>query len=671
MRDMGAVAGPVPQVASYLRGVTRGWRTLGSIAGVAGGVWGERRVGRAVLRLKRCIDSTTPTLLPGPIWSECKLGEPMLSWFVLPGPGGAGDPMEQAVQGLLASVDSLGTSPELPDLMARMVAARADLARNATPVCPPELMQPHSKPRVLLIDQQCGWGATRAAFARMVAAAQSEHPGAEIWIWPAARGAAGGLSGAGDLPTGTRRIAAGFSFFATLSHIDHTYTVSAPEGMQALLAGIPVRVFGRPYYAGWGLTTDDLPMPDRHHRPTLAALFDAVYLRLARYLDPETHGVGTLERSLDSIELQRTVRARYADCERVAGVRFQLWKRFFATPFLMAGGSKLRWARVSEKIEHGERVALWGGKSTEGIPASAPMLRMEDGFFHSDGLGSDMNAPCSQVLDREGLYFDARTPNELTHTLNSAQFDDAELARAAALRELIARLGVTKYNLGRRAPGWNAPAGKTVILVAGQVADDASIRFGTGALGTAEALLEAVRKRNPDGFIVYKPHPDVLSGNRQGLVHAHELADIVDAESDVVSLVDCADEVHVLSSLVGFDALLRGKRVFTYGLPFYAGWGLTQDALEQPWRQRKLTLDMLVAGALLRYPIYWDWRTRLFTTPEAVVRKLGSTAARPLGRIADDWKRPLRKAWRWSRNAAWYGYWAWAQRRQARLRGVL
>ncbi|WP_204274442.1 hypothetical protein, partial [Stenotrophomonas maltophilia] len=85
-------------------------------------------------------------------------------------------------------------------------------------------------------------------------------------------------------------------------------------------------------------------------------------------------------------------------------------------------------------------------------------------------LGSDMNAPCSQVLDREGLYFDARTTNELTHTLNSAQFDDAELVRAAALRELIARLGVTKYNLGRRAPGWNAPAGKTVILVAGQVA---------------------------------------------------------------------------------------------------------------------------------------------------------------------------------------------------------
>lgn len=671
MRNVGAATQLASPAPSTLPGVTRGWRTLASISGAAGGVWSERWAGRAVLRFKRLVDATTPALLPGPIWSACKLGEPMLSWFVLPGPGGAGDPLERALQALLAGADELGRAPELPDVMARVVAARADFARNAVPECPPELMQPRGKPRVLLIDQPCGADATRAVFAHMVAAVQSEHPEAEIWIWPIASGAAGGISALGELPVGASSVAAGFSFFAALSYVDHVYTASAPEGMHALLAGVPVRVFGRPYYAGWGLTTDELPMPDRRHRLTLAALFEAVYLRLARYLDPQTHGVGALERVLDSIELQRAVRARYADCQRVAGVRFQRWKRPFATPYLTAGGGQLRWTHVPEQIESSERAVVWGGKSAQGIPAGAPMLRMEDGFFHSNGLGSDMNAPCSQVLDREGLYFDARSPNELTRILNTAQFDDAELARAAALRTLVSQLGVTKYNLGRRAPGWKAPAGKTVILVAGQVADDASIRFGTGALDTAEALLEAVRKRNPDSFIVYKPHPDVLSGNRQGLVHARELADIVDAEADVLSLLDCADEVHVLSSLAGFDALLRGKRVFTYGLPFYAGWGLTHDALALPWRQRTLTLDMLVAGALLRYPIYWDWNTRLFTTPEAVVRGLGLTAARPLERIAGEWRRPLRKAWRWSRNAVWYGMWAWAQRRQARLSGVM
>lgn len=658
MGEVGAVA----QATPHLRGVTRGWRTLVSIGG-ARGVWCERMVGRVALRLRRLIDSTTPALLPGPIWAACPMGVPMLSWFALPGPGSANDAMVQAMQALLASDKSLGTAPELPGLMARLVAARADVARDAIPLCPPELLRPCGKPRVLLIDQPRDASTSRAAFERMVWAARANHPEAEFWIWPATNGAEGFLSLVSGLPVIAGRIASGFSLFATLPYIDHIYTVSAREGMQALLAGVPVHVFGRAYYAGWGLTQDDSSVPDHGHRPTLAALFEAVYLRLARYLDLETRGVGTLENLLESIELQRAVRARYADCNRLAGARFQIWKRHFATPFLTAGGGSLRWVSAPQQIMPGERVALWGGKSAEGIPAAAPMLRMEDGFFHSDGLGSDMNAPCSQVLDRHGLYFDARSPNELTHILNNACFDAVELARASALRELACRLGVTKYNLGRRAPRWRAPAGRRVILVAGQVADDASIRYGTGAIGTAEALLELVRQRNPDAFLVYKPHPDVLSGNRSGLIHAQRLADVVDADADVLSLIDRADEVHVLSSLAGFDALLRGKRVYTYGLPFYAGWGLTEDELQQPWRERKLTLDMLVAGALLRYPLYWDWRMRMFTTPEAVVRLLGKTAGRPLRRIAWDPLRLPRKIWRWSCNAVRFGWWAWRNRR--------
>ncbi|WP_316153901.1 capsular biosynthesis protein [Cupriavidus sp. BIC8F] len=517
----------------------------------------------------------------------------------------------------------------------------------------------------MLIDQPRGNKTTRLAFMRMVAAARNDDPNAEFWIWPAESGAAGELARVRHLPRDASYVSPGFSLFAALSQIDRIYTVSAPEGMQALLAGVPVRVFGRPFYAGWGLTVDDLPMPERRARPTLAALFEVVYLRLAHYLDPETQDVGTLQRLLDCIELQRAVRGRFADCGQLAGLRFQIWKRPFATPFLGAGGGQLRWTDAPEQIMPGERVVVWGGKSAEDIPVGTPVLRMEDGFFHSDGLGSDMNAPQSQVLDRHGLYFDARRPSELTHILNQACFDEAELKRAAALRVLACRLGVTKYNLGRCVPRWRVPANRRVLLVAGQVADDASIRFGTGAISTAEALLATVRQRNPDAFIVYKPHPDVLSGNRNGLVHAQRLADVVDADADVLSLIDRADEVHVLSSLAGFDALLRGKRVFTYGLPFYAGWGLTTDELEQPWRERSLTLDMLVAGTLLRYPVYWDWRMQMFTTPEAVVNLLGKTASRPLVRIAKDPMRWPRKIWRWSRNAVKYGVWAWQRQRGA------
>ena len=81
-----------------------------------------------------------------------------------------------------------------------------------------------------------------------------------------------------------------------------------------------------------------------------------------------------------------------------------------------------------------------------------------------------------------------------------------------------------------------------------------------------------------------------------------------------------------MTSLTGFDALLRGKKVVTYGLPFYAGWGLTQDmvqgaaALER--RTRRLTLDELVAAVLLLYPLYWDWELKGYTTCEAVLHRI-------------------------------------------------
>ena len=299
-----------------------------------------------------------------------------------------------------------------------------------------------------------------------------------------------------------------------------------------------------------------------------------------------------------------------------------------------------------------------GRAQRRGNRADVARVRIEDGFFHSHGLGSDMIAPRSQVIDRRGLYFDASQPSDLSVLLNETEFTHAELQRAAALRATVVELGVTKYNLGRRRPAWAAPAGKRVVLVPGQVADDASIRLGTRAIGTADALLREVRRLRPDAFIVYKPHPDVLSGNRNGLIDARQLADVVDTAADLLSLVDVADEVHTLSSLAGFDALLRGKAVYTYGLPFYAGWGLTHDALAPvPWRHRTLSLDMLCAGVLLRYPLYWDWRTKLFTTPEAVVAQLAPKAARPLEQVRGNRMRPLRKAFRWSRNGIWHAVW--------------
>ena len=82
------------------------------------------------------------------------------------------------------------------------------------------------------------------------------------------------------------------------------------------------------------------------------------------------------------------------------------------------------------------------------------------------------------------------------------------------------------------------------------------------------------------------------------------------------------DELHTLTSLAGFEALLRGKTVVCYGQPFYSGWGLTSDMIPVARRTRQLTLNELVAGALMLYPTYISRTTGRFTTPERALDEL-------------------------------------------------
>lgn len=651
-----------------LKTLTPGLRSLSWLLGQSDYLWLDRLSGRMMARIARVAQIDTTAAWPAPIAPRATTRQPPLAWFSFAlGEHTARDWIRAFDTALSQSCDAEAFAPALERLRALHALDPIDRpARAASGLATGRA----DDVRVLLIDERASVRAgdmsrsqRRKAFRDMVEAAREAHPGATFWLARScAQGAGPWLSetARGVLPAELRSISEDedASLCASIDHAAHVYTVAAPEGMHALLAGVPIYVFGTPYYAGWGLSRDARSFAQRRARPTLTQFCAVLFGSFTHYLDPLTHARGTVDALLDAIEIQRSVTTQFAGIPRVAGVRFQWWKRHFATPFLAAGGARLRWTRNAAALADGECAALWGARSTNGLPHGTRVLRMEDGFLHSHGLGSDMSKPRSQVVDTRGLYFDASRPSDLSMLLNEASFDDAELARAAALREQIVRHGLTKYNLGCRRPAWRAPAGKTVVLVPGQVADDASIRLGTRAISTADALLREVRALRPDAWIVYKPHPDVLSGNRRGLVDAQGLADVVDTASDLISLIDAADEVHTLSSLSGFEALLRGKRVHTYGLPFYAGWGLTCDALAPvPWRARTLTLDMLTAGVLLRYPLYWDWRLRLFTTPERIVQELAPLAARPLlPPGADRWRLP-RKVTRWSHNVLRHALW--------------
>jgi capsular polysaccharide export protein len=326
------------------------------------------------------------------------------------------------------------------------------------------------------------------------------------------------------------------------------------------------------------------------------------------------------------------------------------WKRPFVRRYLRAPGRKVRFARSTSELEGDVDLSqltavVWASRKTPELSgwASAkgvPLWHMEDGFLRSAGLGSDLTAPGSLVLDADGIYYDPSRPSGLEKLLQSAAFSDEELARAARLRQLVVDSRISKYNLpGVERLQVTAQPGQRILLVPGQVADDASVQLGTQSVSDNLSLLRAVRAANPDGYIMYKPHPDVMSGNRRGSLHdlPEPPWDLLIGQVPLAACLDVAHEVHTMTSLVGFEALLRGRRVVTYGQPFYAGWGLTDDEAPLARRTRRLTLDELVAGTLLRYPRYVSWSARCFCSAEDKVREL-SAGARvrriPLPRLA-------------------------------------
>ena len=234
------------------------------------------------------------------------------------------------------------------------------------------------------------------------------------------------------------------------------------------------------------------------------------------------------------------------------------------------------------------------------------------------------------MIDRRGIYYDPRRPSDLELILMDTDFSPELQARALALVTRLRANNMTKYNTG--GGKFTRPGARRVVLVPGQVEDDRSFVLGGVDCAGNLDLVGRVRAHEPDAFIIYRPHPDVEAGNRVGAVADEELSgfvDSIDRTSAMPALLDGVDAVHVLTSLAGFEALLRGREVITHGQPFYCGWGLTSDLAPPPRRGRVLNVAELVAGTLILYPRYLDPITRLPCPPEVLVDRLAGLRSGP------------------------------------------
>lgn len=311
------------------------------------------------------------------------------------------------------------------------------------------------------------------------------------------------------------------------------------------------------------------------------------------------------------------------------------WKRARIAQFLWSDRSKpLPFAdETAAAITRDGKIAVWPSRMPAGLAEASGdrLVRIEDGFIRSIGLGAALHPPLSIVVDDAGIYYDPTRPSALEIILETTRFSPSLIERAGRLQERIVTGGISKYGATPMPAEQRVTNDRRTILVAGQVEDDASVRLGGAGVAGNFSLLARARAAEPDAYILFKPHPDVDAGHRKGRVPDAALlqhADAIVRNETMPSLLARVDGVHVLTSLTGFEALLRGLDVTTHGHPFYAGWGLTCDlAGPLPRRTRRLTLTELIAGTLILYPRYIDPVTELPCPPEIV-----------LDRFAEGWR---------------------------------
>lgn len=479
-------------------------------------------------------------------------------------------------------------------------------------------------PFVLVFDQPRASDGTSDApsdadMAELLVFAQTEILNAKVAILPCDGGYFSDLTDPRIL-----MLSGDTNLYRVLEQATAVYTHSAGFGVDAILAGHRPRVFGRPWYGGLGLTQDENPNPYLTRQLTRAQLVLAAVLEGLSW----TSDGAPIRLEEVLARLQARDRAHLEDSPGYVASNILPWKRRFLRQYI--GGQHLDITDDPEKIAEakaaGFRHVIWGHSESGDV-------RIEDGFLRSRGLGAALVRPMSLVFDDLGMYFDPKRASRLEQIISDrATLSLHEEDRISRLLSQIKELHLSKYNVGKTTPDLPSDLSDAPrILVAGQVEDDASLRHGAGDITTNRALLLAARAAHPEACLIYKPHPDVEAGLRKGRVEdAETIADSVARNADPLDLIDACDRVWTMTSLIGFEALIRDTPVTCVGTPFYAGWGLTTDLGPVPARRAaRPTLAGLAHATLIDYPRYFDPRTGAPLSPEEAVALL---AQAPQGR---------------------------------------
>jgi capsular polysaccharide export protein len=249
-----------------------------------------------------------------------------------------------------------------------------------------------------------------------------------------------------------------------------------------------------------------------------------------------------------------------------------------------------------------------------------PIYLIEDGFLKSVCTGADIEADnefktgVSFTIDDLAYYFDGTKQTRLEQMLNSDEKPtDNDLNRAKVVINVIRKRYLSKYNHQPIFIPEVLKYGKRKVLVVDQTYGDFSIIKGKASEETFHRMLHDAINNNKDAQIIIKIHPDTIAQGKPSGYFSIEDADnaVLLAENvNPLAILEQVDVVYVCTSQMGFEALMCNKEVHVYGMPFYAGWGLTKDQSNVTRRNKTRSLEELFYYAYIKYSSYVNPQTK-------------------------------------------------------------
>ncbi len=554
------------------------------------------------------------------------------------------------------------SNPELIERASKSIKLLKDLQiskyNNVEAKDAEEIYGPKSKRRVLVVGQVEDDASIKKGCAitltnnDLVWIAKTENPDSEIIYKPhpdVLFGKRAMQSNPKDVAHISKVVTEPLSLNDAFHTIDHVYTITSLAGFEALIRDIPVTTIGAPFYSGWGLTDERQSVERRKRNLSVEEVFAAAYILYPKYVNPFTKQETSIEETISTLQLMRNINSKPTKVDEEIEetpvaflIGFSRWQREFTKSYLDQYSLKyidpqepLKRTIARLKKHENPTIFVWRYSENEDLSAYAmengiQIKRIDDGFLRSTGLESDNSFPISLNIDEQGLPYDKEKGSNLEGILNSYPFSKQKdlLKRAKDGINLINELCVSKYNFGLSKSPIELYGEKTKkrVLVLGQV-ENAILRKSTSMNMSNNDLVWMAKVENPDAQIIYKPHPDVLFGKRtvksnpQDVAH---IAQIIEEPINMAETLKTVDHVYTISSLGGFEALLKDIPVTTFGMPFYAGWGLTDDRDKMERRNRKITVEELFAGAYILYPTYRNPFTKEMISLEKAIQLLST-----------------------------------------------